>query len=124
MLRGGTEMNFRFASWNVRNIAGGAEADGLLNLIEKQKPDLLALQEVNPRFHAKLAEIGSFAWSANRGRKGKDVYCRYDFIYATPDISVRKVSYPHVESWDAGSDHSMVVADLELPDKPASLRPE
>src|SRR6266568_419908 len=57
-------MNFRFASWNVRNISGSAEGDRLLGLIRKQKPDLLALQEVNPKFHLKLASAGEFGWSA------------------------------------------------------------
>jgi endonuclease/exonuclease/phosphatase family protein len=274
-------MNFRFVSWNVRNIGGGVEGDRLVSLIEKQKPDLVALQEVNPKFHVRLASAGNFAWSAcsltlrrpsagepsdrkrgcsifgrgpfvlswlsllndvwcpeqtlvadlhcpagplvacsfhtppgashgdkksrflraiaewlalrefrtvfgvdanapktdhpnitqnewwrpgepellgspqgkaprrlhkledtfrtylaanpdemsktqserpngplavsyDRGHKGKKALCRYDFIYATPDISAKRVSYLYSESRDAGSDHGMVMADLEF----------
>lgn len=61
---------------------------------------------------------GPLAVSYDRGHKGKKVPCRYDFIYATPDISVKGVSYLYDESWDAGSDHGMVIADLELRERP------
>jgi len=47
-------------------------------------------------------------------RHGKK--CRYDFIYATPDIGIKNVRYLYDESRAAGSDHAMVVADLEIPD--------
>lgn len=111
------KMNFRFASWNVRNIGEGREGDGLLRLIEKQKPDLLALQEVNPKFHVKLATMGSFAWSAcsltlRRPSKG--------------DASDRKRGCsifgrsPFVLSWlrlldDVGFPEQTLVANLHYP---------
>ncbi len=42
--------------------------------------------------------------------------CRYDFILVTPDISVHSVEYLYKESIKAGSDHAIVVAELEVPE--------
>lgn len=49
-----------------------------------------------------------------RGHGDKAIKCRYDFICATPDISVEKVEYVDKASWHGLSDHAMVVADLEV----------
>lgn len=42
--------------------------------------------------------------------------CRYDFIFVTPDILVHSVEYLYKESIQAGSDHAIVVAELEVPE--------
>jgi endonuclease/exonuclease/phosphatase family metal-dependent hydrolase len=53
------------------------------------------------------------AVSYNRGW-GKQVFipCRYDFIYITPDFATTEVRYLYNEAMQAGSDHALVVADL------------
>ena len=58
---------------------------------------------------------GPLQVSYDRGRRGRPVLCRYDFIYATPDFSVDRVRYLYNDSRRAGSDHALVVADLALP---------
>jgi endonuclease/exonuclease/phosphatase family metal-dependent hydrolase len=58
---------------------------------------------------------GPLAKSHDRGRGGKQVPCRYDFIYATPDIGVTNVDYYYDEK-KLLSDHAIVVADLEFSD--------
>jgi exonuclease III len=58
-------MKFKFASWNIRNISDPEKAQGLVNLIVSEKPDLLALQEVNPKFHATLSASHHFDWAAS-----------------------------------------------------------
>ncbi len=60
---------------------------------------------------------GPLAVSYDRGHKGKKVPCRYDFVYATPDISVKKVSYLYEESQKAGSDHGMVLTVLDISER-------
>lgn len=40
--------------------------------------------------------------------------CRYDFIYASPAISVLDIKYLYEESVQAGSDHAAVTALLEM----------
>jgi hypothetical protein len=59
---------------------------------------------------------GPLAVSYNRGW-GKKVFipCRYDFIYITPDFEVSEVRYLYEEAIQAGSDHALVVADLNHP---------
>ena len=59
---------------------------------------------------------GPLAVSYNRGW-GKKVFipCRYDFIYITPDFEVSEVRYLYEEAIQAGSDHALVVADLNNP---------
>lgn len=59
---------------------------------------------------------GPLAVSYNRGW-GKRVFipCRYDFIYITPDFGVSEVRYLYEEAIQAGSDHALVVADLNHP---------
>lgn len=54
---------------------------------------------------------GPLAVSYRRG-KAAPISCRYDFIYVSPHFSVQEVSYPYDSSLAAGSDHSIVVADL------------
>ncbi len=41
---------------------------------------------------------------------------RYDHIYATPDFDVLDVDYQYGAATAAGSDHALVVAQLELPE--------
>lgn len=69
------------------------------------------------RLRKMLAERpgGPLEVSYDRGRRGKPVLCRYDFIFATPDVKIGRVRYLYEESRRAGSDHALVVADLELP---------
>jgi hypothetical protein len=62
---------------------------------------------------AKKAPNGPLAISYDRG-KARSVPCRYDFILASPHFSVQAVVYPYEASVAAGSDHSMVVADLSF----------
>jgi exonuclease III len=74
--------------------------------------------EENQELKRKVPEEGPLAKSyVRRGKGGKEIGCRYDFIYATPDIRVRCAQYRYDESRAAGSDHALVFADLELPVK-------
>jgi endonuclease/exonuclease/phosphatase family metal-dependent hydrolase len=57
---------------------------------------------------------GPLAVSHNTGHKGKFVPRRYYHIWASPEFGVAGVRYSYDESIAAGSDHSLVVADLEL----------
>jgi endonuclease/exonuclease/phosphatase family metal-dependent hydrolase len=57
-------MKLKFASWNVRNVGDESKMIKLAKLIETEDPDVLALQEVNPKFHRKLARSGRFGWAA------------------------------------------------------------
>lgn len=63
-----------------------------------------------------LRPMGPLALSHVRGNRRKYTDCRYDFIYVTPDIKVKSVEYLYEESVKAGSDHALVVAELEVPD--------
>jgi exonuclease III len=58
---------------------------------------------------------GPLADSYHRGRKGKYLRCRYDSIRVSPGIGVTDVRYLYEEAVQAGSDHALVVADIELP---------
>ena len=58
---------------------------------------------------------GPLADSYHRGRKGKYLRCRYDSIRVSPSISVTDVCYLYEEAVRAGSDHALIVADIELP---------
>ena len=58
---------------------------------------------------------GPLAISHYTGRGEHRQPRRYDFIYATPDFVVDDVRYLHEEATAAGSDHALVVADLQLP---------
>ncbi len=59
---------------------------------------------------------GPLADSYHRGRKGKFLRCRYDGIRVSAGIAVREVRYLYEEGVAAGSDHALVIADLELPE--------
>jgi exonuclease III len=75
------------------------------------------LLDANPGLSEKITTShpnGPLAISYRRGRSTKTVPCRYDFIYTTPDFVVKNVSYLYDEAVEAGSDHALVVADLEL----------
>ena len=58
---------------------------------------------------------GPLADSYHRGRKGKYLRCRYDSIRVSPGIGVMDVRYLYEEAVQAGSDHALVIADIELP---------
>ena len=58
---------------------------------------------------------GPLADSYHRGRKGKYLRCRYDTIRVSLGIRVTDVSYLYEEAVCAGSDHALVVADIDLP---------
>jgi hypothetical protein len=58
---------------------------------------------------------GPLADSYHRGRRGKYLRCRYDSIRVSPRISVTDVRYLYEEAVQAGSDHALVVADIDLP---------
>ena len=66
------------------------------------------LQEIK-----KLRPEGPLAISHIRGNKRKYTPCRYDFIYATQDFEVINVKYLYDEAIEAGSDHALVLAELE-----------
>lgn len=57
---------------------------------------------------------GPLADSYHRGRKGKFVRCRYDSIRVSHGTKVTDVHYLYKEAVQAGSDHALVVADIEL----------
>jgi hypothetical protein len=57
---------------------------------------------------------GPLADSYHRGRKGKHLRCRYDSVRVSPGISVTDVRYLYEEAARAGSDHALVIAQLEL----------
>ncbi len=61
-----------------------------------------------------LRPDGPLATSYRRGRGQYSVPCRYDFIYATSDFKVLNIEYLYDESITAGSDHALVIAELEL----------
>jgi len=57
---------------------------------------------------------GPLADSYHRGRRGKYLRCRYDSIRVSPDIRVTDVRYLYEEAIWAGSDHALIVAEIEL----------
>jgi endonuclease/exonuclease/phosphatase family metal-dependent hydrolase len=57
---------------------------------------------------------GPLAVSHVTGKGRKPIERRYDFIFVTPDIRVRRVDYLFEESRAAGSDHALVLARLEV----------
>jgi len=58
---------------------------------------------------------GPLADSYHRGRRGKYLHCRYDSIRVSPGIHVLDVRYLYEDAVRAGSDHALVVADIDLP---------
>ncbi len=73
----------------------------------KQHPEMLKeILEKRPE--------GPLAVSHIRGNKQKYTPSRYDFIYATPDIKIINVQYLFDEALAVGSDHALVLAELEF----------
>lgn len=58
---------------------------------------------------------GPLADSFHRGRKGKYVRSRYDSIRVSPGIRVLDVRYLYDDAIKAGSDHALLIVDIELP---------
>jgi endonuclease/exonuclease/phosphatase family metal-dependent hydrolase len=69
---------------------------------------------------ARLARVirvrpnGPLAVSYFRGHRQSRTACRYDFIYVSPEIRVRRVQYLFDRAVRATSDHAIVIADLQL----------
>lgn len=61
---------------------------------------------------------GPLADSYHRGRRGRFLRCRYDSIRVSPGIRPLSVRYFYDEAVAAGSDHALVIAELELPPAP------
>lgn len=57
---------------------------------------------------------GPLADSYHRGRRGKYLRCHYDSIRVSPSISVTNVRYLYEEAVQAGGDHALVIAEIEL----------
>lgn len=58
---------------------------------------------------------GPLAMSYDRGRgHGRSIPCRYDFILVPPRVEVVDLRYLYEEALQAGSDHGLVVAELQL----------
>ena len=71
------------------------------------KPDLLeAIKQSRPK--------GPLAVSHITGKGYTPTERRYDFIFVSPDIRVKKVDYIFEEACAAGSDHALVYAELEI----------
>jgi len=62
----------------------------------------------------KIRPLGPLAISFKRGFKKKRICSRYDFILATNDFEIVKVRYLYKESIAAGSDHALVIAELQI----------
>jgi endonuclease/exonuclease/phosphatase family metal-dependent hydrolase len=63
---------------------------------------------------------GPLAVSHVRGNRRKMTECRYDFIYATPDIGIENVVYVFDDTIRAVSDHALVIADLVVHERLAN----
>jgi exonuclease III len=57
---------------------------------------------------------GPLADSYHRGRKGKYLRSRYDSIRVSPGMGAVDVRYLYDDAIQTGSDHALVVADIEL----------
>ena len=57
---------------------------------------------------------GPLADSYHRGRRGKYLRCRYDSIRVSSGVHVVDVRYLYDDAIRAGSDHALVIADIEL----------
>ncbi len=80
--------------------------DALRTYLAAHPDELEAIRRERPN--------GPLALSHRRGMGKKRTDCRYDFVLCTPDVRVVQVQYLYEESCAAGSDHGLVVADLEL----------
>ncbi len=102
----GVSMHFTFASWNVRDISDLEKTKKMLNLIARENPQLLALQEVNPKFHSSLCQSGYFdsasfsldLWPPRRGdskdrRRGCSVFGKRPFTLTSSAV-LDKLPFP------------------------------
>ena len=88
--------------------AGAPTSDALRLWYAEHPADFKRRTEYYP--HGPLAD------SYHRGRKGKYVRSRYDSIRVSPGIRVLEVRYLYGDAVLAGSDHALVVADVDLPE--------
>jgi len=88
-------------------LGSGAQTEDVLRLWYADRP-----AELKRRL--RYYPNGPLADSYHRGRKGKYLRCRYDSIRVSPNINVTDVHYLYDEAVQAGSDHALVVADIEL----------
>lgn len=91
-------------------LLGESATHGLRDCLRShliERPDQLA--EI-----ARQRPTGPLAISHVRGRRQNATACRYDFIYVSPAISVLDIKYLYEESVQAGSDHALVTALLEI----------
>lgn len=89
-------------------LGAGAQTEDVLRLWYADHPAEL-------KRRARYYPSGPLADSYHRGRRGKYLRCRYDSIRVSPGISVMDVRYLYDEAVRAGSDHALVVADINLP---------
>ncbi|MGI8906629.1 MAG: endonuclease/exonuclease/phosphatase family protein [Candidatus Sumerlaeaceae bacterium] len=80
--------------------------DALRTYLARHPGELEDIRQARP--------YGPLALSHRRGVGKTRTDCRYDFILCTPDVEVAGVQYLYEESVAAGSDHALVVAELEL----------
>jgi len=88
-------------------LGSGAQTEDVLRLWYTNHPTEL-------KRRVRYYPSGPLADSYHRGRKGKCLRCRYDSIRVSPGISVTDVRYLYEEAVRAGSDHALVMAELEL----------
>jgi len=89
-------------------LGAGAQTEDVLRLWYADHPAEL-------KRRVRYYPNGPLADSYHRGRRGKYLRCRYDSIRVSPGISVTDIRYLYEEAVRAGSDHALVVADIELP---------
>jgi hypothetical protein len=88
-------------------LGAGARTSDVLRLRYASHPAELKRRV---RYHPN----GPLADSYHRGRAGKYLRCRYDSIRVSSGIGVTDVRYLYEEAVQAGSDHALVVAEIEL----------
>lgn len=88
-------------------LGAGTRTSDVLRLWYAEHPT-----ELKPRM--RYYPDGPLADSYHRGRRGKYLRCRYDSIRVSPDIGVTDVRYLYEEAVQAGSDHALIVAEIEL----------
>jgi exonuclease III len=79
--------------------------DALRLFLERRPEMMAAIRAERPH--------GPLAVSHFRGRGDRRTGCRYDFIYVSTDLMVEDVTYLHKEALEAGSDHALVVVQLD-----------
>ena len=88
-------------------LGNGARTEDVLRLWYADHPEEL-------RHRLRHYPHGPLADSYHRGRKGKYLRCRYDSIRVSPGVRVADARYLYEEAVHAGSDHALVIADIEL----------